>query len=123
MPQEIFDVTKIKGKEVTVGFGSDKNRLVVDWGSGGITFYAGKQSIETAEKEPITVKISPPGVVCEEIGFVKPKDLTTILFFRLGRHRFLSASYMGEGDLHIVYLPDEDDIVLGRSEFMDSIQR
>ena len=121
MSQEIFDVTKIQGKEVTVGFGSDKNRLVVDWGSNGITFYAGEQSIETAEKEPITVKISPPGVGCEEFRFIRKEGLAMMIFFKLGRHRLLGASYMGEGDLHIVYLPDEDDIVLGQSEFMSRI--
>lgn len=107
------------GKEMIVGFGADLNRLVVELvAGGGVTFFASKDVVEMAEKEPITLKITPGAVICEEFGFIFPYHM----FFKLGRHRFLVAISRAEGDLVVVYLPDENDLETCSSEFMMRIQ-
>ena len=114
-----MDIRGLKGKKVTVGYGRDENRVVITWNGGGMTFFAGNKGMETAEPEPITLGISPPEVLCEEAGFSQELKL---LFLKLGRNRFLSATYVAEGALHVGYLPDEADIEFGTSAFMKAIR-
>lgn len=114
-----IDAARLIGEEMTVGFGADKNRLVVEFSDGkGVTFFAGKETVETAEKEPITLKITPPGVVCEEFGYIFPYHI----FFKLGKHRFLTIISRAEGDLFVAYLPDEHDIETCSSDFLNRVR-
>ena len=96
---------KIQGKEITVGLGRDRNRVVIKWKGGGATFFAGKHGIEIAEEEPITVRIGLPLDICKEFGFT-PRTL----FIRMNLYRTLIGAYTGQGEWNIVYQPDEDDI-------------
>lgn len=114
-----MNLLEFVGREMTIGFGADKNRLVVEFtGGGGVTFFAGKDAVEMAEKEPITLKITPGGVVCEEFGFI----FSYQIFMKLGRHRFLTAISRAEGDLFVAYLPDENDIETCSSDFLNQAQ-
>jgi hypothetical protein len=121
---EIFDFAEIIGKEITIGFGRladgqvDNNRLVIDKGNGnGVTLFAGKEKIEAAEFEPISIAITPSGIICDDVGEMIPGYIV----FKLGRHRFLAAIFNKEGVLRIVYLPDENDYETCSSEFLNRI--
>ena len=111
---ENFLIQSLIGKEIKIGFGRDTNRLAIEWEDSGITFFATKDTIETAEKEPITIGITPGKVVCEEAGWLFPYQF----LLKLGRHRFLTAISQVEGIMRVIYLPDEEDIETGSSEFM-----
>lgn len=114
----LIDAEKLIGKEVVVGFGADKNRLVVEFSDGGgFTFFATKETIEIAEREAITLKITPPWVVCEDCSLIFPYQIV----MKLGRHRFLTAISRAEGDLFVAYLPDKQDIETCSSEFLNQI--
>ena len=106
---------RLKGKEIVIGFGNNNGRIVVKYYAGGITFVAGDSGIVIAPQESITTQITPDSVMCDSFFFLHKR----IVGFQLGRNRFLSASYMGKGDLHVCYLPDEADLEYGRSEFMN----
>ncbi|MBS3071036.1 hypothetical protein J4407_01910 [Candidatus Pacearchaeota archaeon] len=116
----------IIGKEVTIGFGRDKNRLVVLCENYGMTFYPSETGIEIGDKEDIVTKITPKNVKLEEYSLAKKNSgEIKIIGFRLGKHRFLSAQYCNDDkgiDLHIVYLPDEQDLEYGGSEFMNQCE-
>ena len=109
---------EIVGKEITLGFGANKNRIVLEYEKKRITFYGSDSGLEIGKIEPITTRITPHNVPCNYLFFMKRK----MLGFQLGRHRFLSACYMGKEDLHVVYLPDEADLEYRKSEFMNKCE-
>ncbi len=111
-------IEELVGKEVTIGI-SEPHRLVIHYDGKEITLFASEKGIEIGDNEDITTLITPGQVVCEE-AFLKP---TAFAFFKLGRNRLLTASYLGKDDLRIVYLPDEYELDGAQSEFMEAMKR
>ncbi|MFH1503288.1 MAG: hypothetical protein ABIE36_01370 [Candidatus Diapherotrites archaeon] len=110
------------GKKVILGFGNTNERLVLLSGNNGGTFYASNRGIEITEREKITTEITPTGgVVCEEVGYIKNSSL----FFKLGRNRFLTATYYNDDkgiNLRVAYSPDEQDLEYQTSEFLNKCE-
>lgn len=118
----MINLKELIGKKVILGFGSTNERLVLLSDNDGVTFYASDKSIEIAEREEITTEITPTGgVTCEEVDYNKK----FYLFFKLGRNRFLAAMYYNDDkgiNLNISYLPDEQDLEYGTSEFLNKCE-
>ena len=108
---------KIIGKKIIIGFGRDNKRLAILNGREGFTLYASEGKIKIDKKEEITTAITPRyGVKCLEAGSFLGNE---IILFKLGQHRQLSASYIGENELKVTYLPDEKELENNESEFMN----
>ena len=111
------------GKNLKISL--DKNtKLMVYVGKSTkpIIFCAGDKGIEIIIDNRIAgVMITPyQGVKCIEASYTKNK-YREYLWFKLGRNRFLTATYLNDEigkELGIAYMPDESDLENDKSDFL-----